>query len=371
MARKRKRQKKNEKELEIISPIKVKSNSLKRPYGLLSSVGIRSAGLSPRMAWETWNDFRKKQREGKADKSRKSKKTKSIVNKEPKKNVIPVSNKQQVKSAVNVPELSASAISMANSNSHFDRGTVSESTYKTYANKILAMDISDTKKEQLISELKKRWDKLLGYQASWVPWTVSGRANYNAKKLDKADQVMKTQIEISDWFEGVEKSVKESKSQYKDDSKIKAQRAEEWVNSAIESGWYNTPTSIANGLAKIAQYDTQRFIELYESFDKKYKFKKNTNAAKLYEKAKTGIYTGEKKPQKLHETENLNTYSKSIKAGERVFMKFTTRPKPQLVYALKRRGWHWNSFEGAWSIDAKKYDKDFVAGIDENYKKYL
>ena len=73
----------------------------------------------------------------------------------------------------------------------------------------------------------------------------------------------------------------------------------------------------------------------------------------------------------MHETENLNAYRKKIDAGERVFLKFTTRPKPQLVYALKRRGWHWNAYEKAWSVPAEKYDAAFVAGIDENYEKYL
>lgn len=66
-----------------------------------------------------------------------------------------------------------------------------------------------------------------------------------------------------------------------------------------------------------------------------------------------------------------NAYRKKIDAGERVFLKFTTRPKPQLVYALKRRGWHWNAYEQAWSVPAEKYDAAFVAGIDGNYEKYL
>ena len=52
-------------------------------------------------------------------------------------------------------------------------------------------------------------------------------------------------------------------------------------------------------------------------------------------------------------------------------MKFTTRPKQQLVYALKKRGWHWNSNEQAWSVPVSKYDEEFVKGIDERYKKYL
>lgn len=280
--------------------------------------------------------------------------------------------KPAITSKIKIPELSADLISQANANSHYDRGTGSERDYKAYANTILSMDISDNKKEKLLCDLKKRWDKLLGYQAAWVPWTVAGPARYNAKKLDKGDQVLNTRKEISDWFEGVERSIKNSKSQYKDDDRNrKAKREEEYFNMAVEKGWYSTPTSIANGLAAIAPHDPQRFVELYEQYSKKYKFRKNTTAAKLYEQTKAGKYKGAKKPEKLHETENLNTYKKTIQAGERVFMKFTTRPKPQLIYALKKRGWHWNANESAWSIDTKKYDEKFVKGIDENYKKYL
>ncbi len=357
--------------------LKIRSPKNRRPYGLLSKVGIPSAGLTPGEAWDTWNDYQKGLRENQKPKKPT---VNSFINPQESKQAtirlqVNASVKSPAKSTVNrikIPELSAEQISRANSNSMYDRGSASESDYKAYANKIIAMDISDSKKEKLLSDLKKRWDKLLGYQADWVPWTVAGPARYNAKKLDKADQVMRTRIEIVDWFKGVEKSVKNSQSQYLDDERIrKAKREEEWLNRAIESGWYTTPTSIANGIAAIAPHDPERFVELYEEYDKKYHFRKGTNAAKLYEQTKAGKYKGEKRPQKLHETDNLNTYKKNIQAGERVFMKFTTRPKPQLIFALKKRGWHWNANEEAWSIDSKKYDPDFVSGIDKNYKKYL
>ncbi|MDE6441901.1 MAG: hypothetical protein K2L12_03995 [Clostridia bacterium] len=366
------REKSEEKEVKpsVTLNIKIKSSLNKRPYGLLAGAGINSSGLSPREAWDTWKDYQKTNRSDKQSEPNRKQVIKPTTI-QPAKSLSAKAPGQPAKSKVKIPELSADLIYQANSNSQYDRGKASESDYKSYANKILSMDISDSKKEKLLGELKKRWDKLLGYQAAWVPWTVAGPAKYNAKKLDKGNQVMQSRKEIVEWFDGVEKSIKNSKSQYLDDSKAKAKKEEEWFNRAVESGWYNTPTSIATGLASIAQYDPERFMQLYEKYDKKYHFRKNTNAAKLYEQTKAGKYKGEKRPQKLHETENLNTYRKNIQAGERVFMKFTTRPKPQLIFALKKRGWHWNANEGAWSIDSKKYDSAFVAGIDENYKKYL
>jgi len=173
------------------------------------------------------------------------------------------------------------------------------------------------------------------------------------------------------WFEKIEESVRESKRQYEDTSAKDAKRAEEHFKEALARGWFTSPTTIANALTPIAQYDPARFVELYDEMDKKYRFRKNTTAAKIYDKIKAGTYQGAPKAQKLLETDNLNAYRKRIDAGERVFIKFTTRPKPQLIYALKKRGWHWNALESAWSVPVDKYDKEFVASIDDRYEKYL
>lgn len=378
MAGKRNKRSRMDEQEEKRKGIKIRSPKNKRPYGLLSSVGLSGAGLTPGEAWETWNDYQKEQRTKKPVKGNVNARQLNARIELPKltvtsqkKPTATLSPKAVKTTSIRVPELSSDLIYLANSNSQYDRGSASESNYKSYANKILQMDISDSKKEKLLGELKKRWDVLLGYQASWVPVSVAGPAKYNARKYDKGDKVMRTQSEISEWFGGVEKSVKNSKSQYRDESKEKAQKKEDWLKRAIESGWYRTPTDIATGIAAIAPYDPERFVELYEEYDKKYHFRKGTKAAKLYEQTKSGTYKGAKRPQRLHETENLNTYKKTIQAGERVFMKFTTRPKPQLIYALKKRGWHWNANESAWSIDPKKYDPEFIAGLDEKYKKYI
>ena len=143
-----------------------------------------------------------------------------------------------------------------------------------------------------------------------------------------------------------------------------------------QSGWYNrngkpSPTLVAGGLADIAPYDPQRFAELYEKYDKHLHFRKNTNAAKLYEQIKTGKYTGLKGPKKLYESDSYKVYQKNIKAGERVFLNFPVQPKPQMIWALKKRGWHWNDLENAWGVPVDKYDEKFVKGIEENYSKYL
>lgn len=364
----------------------------RRPYGLLAKAGISTAGMRPRDAWNAVNELRRAeaaaQRQEKEAKKRpkqakikparavnkpKAKEPQKVLPAPPQRLALPLSKNKQ-KAAV--PELSARDREMANNNSMFNRGDGTVNSYKAYADEINGWDISLKQKEKLIAQLKKKFDERLSVDARYVPWTVSGPAGYNAKKMNGlADRAMRTSAEISDWFDKVRENVKRS-NQNTDDRGAKARQSEEWFNRALQSGWYNRngkpdPTQVANGLAEIALYNPKRFAVLYEKYDKQLHFRKNTNAAKLYEKVKTGEYTGLKGPKKLYESDSYNVYRKNIKAGERVFINFPVPPKPQMIWALKKRGWHWNDMENAWSVPVDKYDEKFVKGIEENYSKYL
>jgi len=311
--------------------IKELTAKYRRPYGLLQQKGVTTNGMTPRDAWNEWNEIRRAERE----------QTKKLKKPKPK------------KGKVSIPKLSESNRQAANSNSMFNRGDTMVHSYEKYAEEINGWDISERQKKKLMNELHKRFEQNLSYDAKFVPWTVSGRANYPAKKMNKAaDRVLQSSAEISTWFDGVRTSVKNSTRQYADTQKADAIREEEWFNRALRDGWYNrggkpNPTSVANGLAGIAQHDPQRFAQLYEKYDKELHFRKNTNAAKLYEKIKQGKYSVKKPPQKVYESDSYNTYRKTIQSGERVFMKFTTKPKPQLIYALKKRGWPVLYLQGA------------------------
>ncbi len=363
----------------------------KLPYGLCAGVGISTTAMQPSEAWAAWNDYRKE--ESKRRKVEKKGKKKAAYQKptvsvtykptaQPKKAEIlqakpalsPVRG-AVVGTSVKIPELNKSHISEANSNSFYNRGSNSEKAYLSYANEILSWDISDSKKQSLLNELHKRYGVKLRYEAQHVPWMVAGPANYNAKKLDKGEQVMKASADVAEWFKGVKQSVKASKSQYAEESTVerrrRAQKEEEYFNYGLSAGWYTNPTRLANGLLPIAVEDPQRFVELYEKYDKEHHFRKGTNAAKTYEKIKAGEFKIKKGAEKLYENDSLNAYKKTINAGERVFVKFTTKPKPQLIRAMKSRGWHWNALEGAWGIKPERYDEEYLKGIEERYAKYL
>lgn len=384
--------------------IRIRSDLRKRPYGLLARAGISTSGMTPREAWAAWNEYRKEERKKSKKAKKRDKKQRKALAQERKRSEraasaapekalpsasAPVPQLPAPKplaeirattpaASFEIPALNANKIAASNSNSMFNRGSVIERDYQDYVNQIMSWDISYGKKAKLIAELHKRFEEKLAADARFVPWTVSGPARYPSRKMNaRAESSLRKSAEISDWFEGVEKSVQNSKRQYaEDDRKRKADWEERRFQRSIENGWYKrggqlNATLVANGLAPIAQYDPDRFVELYEQWDKDLHFRKNTTAAKLYDSIKAGTYRSRPPIEALHESENLNTYRKTIDAGERVFLKFTTKPKPQVVYALKSRGWHWNGLEKAWSIKPEKYDAEYVASIDERYEKYL
>lgn len=94
-------------------------------------------------------------------------------------------------SEVTVRELNRQQIQIANNNSMSGkRGDGSEHDYKVYAQKILDFQISDEKKQKLLDVLYEKWSKLLSYEAQHVSVMVAGPARYNAKRLDKSDQIL-------------------------------------------------------------------------------------------------------------------------------------------------------------------------------------
>ena len=364
-----------EKRDEQLIELKVRSSLYKRPYGLLSQAGIATDGMTPREAWSAVNELRRAEAAAKrAEKEAKKqpKAEKKAVRAAPK----PVPNKKTEEKRTTaamaaVPELSERNREMANSNSQFDRGNNTVASYKAYAAEINSWDIPKSKKEKLIADLHKRYEEKLSLDARYVPWTVSGPARYPAQKMNAiADRAMKASHDIVTWFDGIRESVKKSKD-IGDDFKKKARKEQETLHLMMRQFPNMSAAMVGNWLAPIAQYDPKRYKELYEAYDKKYHFRKNSTAAKLYDGIQNGTYKGIKPPKKLYESDSYNAYRKNIQSGERVFLKFTTKPKPQMIYALKKRGWHWNALENAWSVPVGKYDADFVKGIEENYEKYL
>lgn len=118
----------------------------------------------------------------------------------------------------------------------------------------------------------------------------------------------------------------------------------------------------------MAILNAKEFIRIYEEFNPTYKWRKNSSIYKMYEAAKEGKLE-EKNEKILFEDENYKVYSKK----DRIFIKFVFRIKRQLIFALKKKGFFWNSHEGAWSTYLERYEKnkEWTENISTQYSEYI
>ena len=260
---------------------------------------------------------------------------------------------------MDIKQLDKQQIYIANSNSLYNRGTHCEESYKSYVDEVISWKISDTKKQKILDKLYEKYSKILSYEAKHVSVMVAGPANYNAKKLDKSDQIMQASHEFSEWFDDLRKQIEESKKEDSKETKTKyiIQGIKRLVELKLD------PTKEIMNLATI---NNEKFIEIYEQYYPIFKWRKNSNIFKLYSASLNGEVQ-EIKKEVFFEDENLTAYIK----GDRAYIQFIMRPQRQLIYALKSRKWWWNTYEKAWSTYLNKLDKEWISTISERYSKYL
>ena len=188
---------------------------------------------------------------------------------------------------------------------------------------------------------------------------VAGPAKYNSKRLDKSEQILKASHELSEWFEDLRKQVENAK---KDDSKEeKVKYIIDGIKRLIQLNL--DPTKDIMNLATI---DNKKFIEVYEQLQEKYKWRKNSNIYKLYQASINGEVK-EIRKEIIYEDENFTSYIE----GDRAYIKFTMKCKRQLIYALKKKGWWWNSYKSAWSTYLDRVNIEWIKNISEKYEEYL
>lgn len=258
-----------------------------------------------------------------------------------------------------IKQLDSQLIDMANSNSFYNRGTHCEESYKSYINEVLEWKIPDTKKQKILDQLYIKYSKILNYEAQHVPVTVAGPANYNSKRLDKSDQIMQASREFSEWFDDLREQVRNANKKDSKDEKVKY--IINGIKRLMQLGLDPTKDIIS-----LANIDNKKFIEIYEQLQPKYKWRKNSNIFKLYVASLNGEVK-EIEKEVIYEDENFTAYIE----GDRAYIKFLMKCKQQLIYALKKKGWWWNTHKGAWSTYLDRVDKEWIASISEKYKDYL
>lgn len=98
---------------------------------------------------------------------------------------------------IEITPLNPELIHRANSNSfNGNRGNHSNSSYISYCQEVLEWPIADSRKEKLLFEVHKRYSVILNYEAQHVSVMVAEPARYNAKRLDKGDQVLRSSHEF-------------------------------------------------------------------------------------------------------------------------------------------------------------------------------
>lgn len=260
-----------------------------------------------------------------------------------------------------IKALNAGHIHQANYNSFGGtRGDSSNATYKAYAENINSWPISEEKKQKLLDKLYEKYSRLISLEAQHISVMVAGPARYNAKKLDKGDQILQLYAEINDWYRGLERELSRSATEEKaDETEHRVERIR-----FLDSRYPQTnPTT---ELCKLATVDVKQFITLYEELLPKYKWRKNTVVAKLYAAACDGTLKIAEK-EEIYSNGDFTAY----KYGDRVYIKFTLKPQRQLIVALKSRGYWWNAYENAWSTYAEKADHEWIKTISERYGKYV
>lgn len=258
-----------------------------------------------------------------------------------------------------VKELNKDMICRANNFSfNNSRGNLREQTYKSYTNEILLWDISEEKKKELLEMLYKKNMEILKQEASHLSIMVAGPSNYNAKKLDKGEQILKLSSELYNWFIKIKQQYNEAKNKRAEDECL--------IQRIYRENSLNL--DITEELKKLAILNIKEFIRLYEEFYPSYKWRKNSNIYKMYESAKEGKLQ-EKNEKIIFEDSNYKVYSKK----DRIFIKFVFQPKRQLIFALKKKGYFWNAHECAWSTYLERYEnnKEWTETISEQYKNYI
>ncbi len=258
-----------------------------------------------------------------------------------------------------VKELNADLVHQANYNSMGGkRGDLSDASYKECVEKILSWPVSEEKKQKLLDKLYEKRSEILKYEAQHVSVMVAGPSRYNPRKLDKSDRIIELTSALFQWFKDLEEQVQESQR--------KNNKAESLLKTIELCRSSDNPCDPAGYLAELAMYDNQSFIRIYEELYPEYKWRKNSNIVKLYQKSVAGEIK-EIRKEVFFEDENLTAYME----GDRAYIKFTMKPKRQLHVALKSRGWWWNSYQRAYSTYPDRLDKEWVSSISTRYTAYI
>lgn len=250
-------------------------------------------------------------------------------------------------------ELDKSLIEQANNNSFGGkRGNIEAHEYEVYCEKVIAWNLSERKTQKILDKVYDYFSKALSLGAQHVSVMVAGGSNYNAKRLDKSDKILSAASDFVEWFKEVESQ-----------ATAKQYDRKEWLVKEIAlCVLYGLP--VTKEWKELAGRDRDKFNELYETLDKKYKFKKPSLPYKIY----NNLISVEKTEQEiLYSDGDLCAY----RENDKICISFRMKPQRQMIVALKSRKFVWISAWQIWRGNATEENAEWVKTISEKYEDYI
>lgn len=233
-----------------------------------------------------------------------------------------------------IKELSAEQIERANNNSlGGKRGDIYRSEYKAACDKVISWGFTEYKTQQLLDKVYAYYSKELSLGAQHVSVAVAGGSNYNAKRLDKSDAILRNAAEYFDWFKDIETQA----TQKKPDIMLNLIRSIIW---GVHGGY-----NVNKEWKELAARSRKDFETLYEKLNAENEFKKSSTAYKLYHNL---IYVMPIKQVTLYSDGDFSV----IEEDGKIYIDFRLKPQRQLIVAMKSRRFYWNNHRCVWSANA-------------------
>lgn len=232
------------------------------------------------------------------------------------------------------------------------RGDIDAHEYEVYCNRVLSWGLSERKTQQLIDKVYQFFSRSLSLDAQHVSVAVAGASNYNAKRLDKTDKILKTSSEFCEWFSEMEKQA----------TREECNRIKE-LQKAIGFGEF-CGFQVTKEWKELAARDRAAFEKLYRLLNEKVPFKKQSTAYKLFH------WMVEVEPivtEMLYQDNDFKVYEEQSK----IFITFRLMPMQQLKVALKSRHFFWNNTFRAWQATATDELRDWAKTIAEKYEQWI
>lgn len=233
------------------------------------------------------------------------------------------------------------------------RGDIDAHEYEVYCDRVLSWGLSERKTQQIIDKVYQYFSRSLSLDAQHVSVAVAGGSNYNAKRLDKSDQIIKTASEFCEWFAEIEKQA--TKKTY---SRVG------WLVKSIVWG-VNGDYAVNKEWKELAGRSRKDFEILYDELIKMHgEFKKTSIPYKIYHNL---IEVEQITKTVLYEDADFCAYEEQGK----IRVAFRMKPQRQLMVALKSRHFVWVGAYDVWQAQATDELREWVKTVAERYEQYI